>query len=177
MTRIACFYCSAFSKGKSHVPRPVPRRFVQRHPLSVYAARLRRGHVDHGHAHSAGETASFEGNPGVTPPTDNPADLKLGTLSYRAVPMSDSVIVYSNALGRWGRVAIQEVKTVSRTQELWRLLRMQWPARWMLLGFVLAVVCMGLGLYGLGQRQQRLNTGASSAFVTPGVGPVAPAAV
>jgi hypothetical protein len=76
-------------------------------------------------------------------------ELKLGTLVYRAVPTSGSVIVYSNAQGRWGRVPIQEVRPSPPGEALLRVLMEHRPARWMAGGLVLAVACMCLGFYGL----------------------------
>ncbi len=75
--------------------------------------------------------------------------LRLGSLAYRGSPTQGSVIVYSPVHARWGRVPMPEVTPMSRRETLRHLLSRHPLARWVAAAFLVAVVCLGWGLYGL----------------------------
>ncbi len=77
------------------------------------------------------------------------AGLRLGTLAYSGSPTAGSVIVYSSTNQSWGRVPIPEVAAPRQGEEWLRFFKRSSSARWMMGGLVVAVLCVGLGLYGM----------------------------
>ncbi len=80
------------------------------------------------------------------------SELRLGTLAYWGSPTPQSMIVYFSVDQVWVRVPVPEV-TPSSWRDAWRRLWGQdLLARWLMVGMGVAVLCVGLGLYGLLQR-------------------------
>lgn len=86
------------------------------------------------------------------------AYLNLGTLAYLGSPTLGSVIVYSSAQNRWGRVPMQDVSvnvndSVGHSpHQLWCLLRSDRLAQCMLLVLMLALMLVGMGSYGFSKN-------------------------
>lgn len=84
--------------------------------------------------------------------------LPLGTLVYQGSPTVGSVIVYSSARNRWGRVPMQDVNIDMDhhpVQRLLGILRSDRVAQCMLMVLMLALMLVGIGGYGFSKHSAR----------------------